>query len=166
MECAVVRNALFRKIDGELSDAESALLDAHLAKCASCMREYKLLALPRRITRAIPAFTPSSYFYQTLKMRIEGEAQSVDVWRIFFGLTRRVIPALAGVTLALLSVFAYLQLRGPEVDIYRAYDQVFITEDHPHRMFIAERGEITNASVLNAIAGRIANPRDDPNPKQ
>ena len=165
MECAAARKWLFREIDGELLDPESEELNTHLSQCVSCAREYKLLALPRRIARVVPAFSPSSYFYQKLRMRIEGEAQSVAVWQVFIRMAHQVVPALAGITLALLTVFTYLHLRNPEIDIYRAYGRVFISEDQPHRMFIAEQAEITDVSVLNAIAERLANHRDNPNPK-
>jgi anti-sigma factor RsiW len=143
---------LFRKIDGELPDAENAELDAHLARCSPCLREYRLLALPRRIAQAIPALTPPPYFYQKLKMCIEGEARTLAVWQAFFGLSRRVVPALAGITLALLSVFAYLQLQVPEPEIYRAYGTVFVTEDQPYHLLVAAQGNITDEGVLRAIA--------------
>jgi drug/metabolite transporter superfamily protein YnfA len=86
-------------------------------------------------------------------MRIEGEARTLAVWQVFFALSRRVVPALAGITLALLSVFAYLQMRGPETDIYRAYGTVFVTEDQPYQLLVAAQGNITDEGVLRAIAG-------------
>ena len=153
MACTAFRGGLLRKIDDELSDAENAELDAHLGQCSSCMREYRLLALPRRIAQAIPVLAPSPYFYQKLKMCIEGEARTLAVWQLFFGLSRRVVPALAGITLALLSVFAYLQMRVPEPDIYRAYGTVFVMEDQPYQLLVAEQGNITDEGVLRAIAG-------------
>jgi hypothetical protein len=64
------------------------------------------------------------------------------------------IPTLAGITLALLSLFAYLQLRGPEADLYKAYDRAFISEDQSHRTLVAEHGDMTDESVLRAIAER------------
>lgn len=160
MECAAVKKWMLRKIDGELSGSESAELDGHLAQCASCMREYRIRSLHRWIARAIPSVAPSPYFYQTLRSRIDGEAQSNAGWQISLGLTRRMVPAMAGITLALVSVFAYLQMRGPETSIYSAYGQALLLEDHLHRMVIAEQAEITDASVLRAIAERLG-----PNPK-
>jgi hypothetical protein len=156
MQCADARIWLFRKIDGELSDSENKALDAHLARCRSCAREYGLMAFPR-IARETPSLTPSPFFYQKLRMRIENEAQEIAGWQVFWRLARRMIPALAGITLALLSVFAYLQFRGSEADLYGTYERVFITEDQPHQMLVAEQGDITDASVLNAIAEREAN---------
>jgi hypothetical protein len=152
MKCTAARELLFSRIDNELADLEKAELDPHLARCASCSREYALLSFPRLVAQAVAPPEPSPFFYQKLKINIEGEAQKAAGWQIIFDLARQVIPALAGVTLALLSVFVYFQVSGKEPDLYRAYDRVFITEDQPNRMLIYEQGDITDESVLNAIA--------------
>jgi len=154
MKCTVVRSWLFRKIDGELSDFESTELDAHLAECASCSREYRLWTLPQRIEQAIPPPEPSPFFYPKLWARIEGEAQKIARGQTIWGLARQMIPTLAGITLALLSVFAYVQMRGPEAELYKAYDKAFVSEDQSHRVLVAEQGDITDESVLRAIAER------------
>ena len=159
MECAEVKVWLFRKIDGELSELENAALDTHLTQCASCAREYRLLALPRRIAHRIPQPMPSPFFYQKLRMRIEGEVQGTAGWQVLWGLARKMIPALAAITLALLSVLAYLQMHSPEADLYRAYESVFITEEQPYQMLVAGRGSITAESVLAAIAERESSHR-------
>jgi len=156
MRCTVVQGELFRSIDGELSDSEKMDLNAHLAACESCRREYQILMLPSRLVRGAPEIRPSPYFFRKLSAQIEAEAQNVRVWQIALGAVRHLVPALAAITLALLSVFAYLQLRGPEIDPYRAYG-VFLSEEQPERMLVAEQGEITNESVLSAIADREAN---------
>jgi hypothetical protein len=142
---------LFRRVDGELSGELNRELDAHLSACAACAREYRLLLIPKQIGRIIPALEPSPYFYQKLRARLEEEAQSVTIWQILLGLSRQVVPALAMITLALLAVFAYVQLRGPSPDIYQAYDRIFTT-DRPQRMVIADHEEITDESVLRSIA--------------
>jgi hypothetical protein len=150
---------MFRRIDGELSESENAELEIHLAQCASCAREYRLLALPRRIAQKIPQPAPSPFFYRKLRTRIETESKGMAGWRIFWELARHMIPALAGITLALLSVLAYMQLNGPEKDLSREYERVFVTEEQPHRMLVAEQGDITDASVLSAIAEQEPNHR-------
>jgi len=162
MECTTVRLLLFRKIDGELSDAESAGLDAHLAECASCMREFRLYSLPARIAKAIPQPAPSSYFHQRLRMRIEGEARNAAAWQIFFRLAGRIIPAFACLTLALLCIFAYYRMSGPETDIYRAYEKAFMAEDERYQLLVAGDGNITDERVLRAIAERASGQGWDP----
>jgi hypothetical protein len=152
MECAEVRALLFRKIDGELSESEIGDFDNHIGQCYSCAREYGLLALPHQVASEIPPVTPSPFFYKKLSFCIESEAQGMAGWQLFWRLARQMVPALAGITLALLCALAYLQLQRPKVDIYRDYKGVLITEDQPHRMLIVEQGDITDASVLNAIA--------------
>jgi len=69
------------------------------------------------------------------------------------------VPALAGIALALLLVFTYFQIYDPQVDLYRAYDGEFISEDQSHTMLIADQGDITYESVLSAIAERESNYR-------
>jgi hypothetical protein len=165
MECNAVRDMIFRRIDGELSEVEKAQFDAHLAECSFCAREYRLLSLPSRIAQGIPPFAPSPYFYRKLRISLEGEVQKAAGWQAIFGLARQVIPALAGITLALLSVFAYVQMSGKEPDFYKAYNRVFITEDQPHRMMLADQGDITDESVLRAIAERDSNLRRNKDPK-
>ena len=154
MECTAVRNRLFQKIDGELSALENEELDAHLAQCPSCTREYRLLGLPHRIAQEVAPLETSPFFYQKLRMRIDGEAPGITGRQTFFGLATRMIPTLAGITLALLSVFAYFELHGPEADIYNAYDRVFISEDQSHGALVAVHGDITDEGVLRAIAER------------
>jgi hypothetical protein len=38
--------------------------------------------------------------------------------------------------------------------MYRDYENVFIAEDQPRLIFAADRGDITDVSVLSAIAER------------
>jgi predicted anti-sigma-YlaC factor YlaD len=151
MKCHTVRELVFRRIDNELQEQESAEFDAHLSECESCAREYRLLSLPSRIAKGISPVEPSPYFFQRLAAKLEVEAQNAAGWQVFLRLARQVIPALAGVTLAVLFVFAYFQFTGNNFDLYRAYDRVFITEDQPRQMFY-ENVEITDEAVLQAIA--------------
>jgi hypothetical protein len=161
MKCAEIRDRVFSKIDGEMSDFNSRDLDSHLEQCASCRREYRLLTLPNQIAQAIPHFTPSPFFYAALKMHIEDEAQRMAGWQSFLSLARQMIPTLAGITLVLFSVFAYFELRGPEADLYKAYESAFIVENQPQHMLVSEQMTITDESVLSAIAERqLSNHRD------
>ena len=154
MECAEVGSWVSRKIDGELSEPEIKDFDDHIGQCPECAREYGLLALPHQLAAKIPPIAPSPFFYKKLSFRIESEAQSMAGWQLFWRLERQMVPALAGITLALLCALAYLQLQGPKADIYQDYEGVLLTEEQPHRMLIGEQGDITDASVLNAIAER------------
>jgi len=152
MECAEVRAWLYRRIDDELSEPEIRVFDNHVARCPSCAREYALLIFPRRIASEISPVTPSPFFFGKLRHCIDSEKQGMARLQLFQRLARRMIPALAGITLALITAFAYLQLRSPKVDIYQDYRGVFLTEEPSHRMLAGEQGDITDASVLNAIA--------------
>ena len=157
MKCTEAQKWLSRRIDGELKDPENRELDSHLEQCTHCARTYRLLIFPRRVAEATPPIKPSPFFFQTLSARINGEIERAANWQPFGGLARQLLPALAGVTLVLLSVFAYHQLRGPDEDLYRAYNQAFVSGSLPHQLAVAEEGKITNENVLNTIAEREFN---------
>jgi hypothetical protein len=157
MKCTEAQGWLSRRIDGELKDDENRELDHHLELCARCARAHRLLMLPRRVAEATPSFAPSSFFYQTLSARISGEIERAANWRPFGGLARQLLPALAGVTLVLLSVFAYHQLRGPDEDLYSAYSRALVSQSLPHQLSVSEAEKTTNENVLNTIAEREFN---------
>jgi hypothetical protein len=165
MKCTAMRNLLLRKIDHELTESESSDLDAHLERCSSCAREFRLLSLPGRIAQTVTPLRPSPYFYQTLRTRIESDFQNISISQLLFGLARRAIPSMAAVTLALLSVFTYLHLRDPQADLYTAYAQAFMGETLPFRMPITEQQNITDENILSAIANQEAWQKNDINLK-
>lgn len=154
MKCKIAQERMFCRMDGELSASDAAELDAHLAQCASCSREYRLLSLPRQIAQVVPPITASPFFYQKLRLRIDDEAQGIAGWQSIRGLARQMVPALAGITLALLSVFAYYEIQTPSAELSRDYNRLFISDDQSHRMLAAEQKDITYESVLTAIAER------------
>ena len=156
MKCSAIRKLMSRGIDGELSEAESRALGEHLGQCPDCARAWGLLRVPRLLASRIAPVEPSPYFYRKLERSIENEARNVAVLQQFFGLARRVIPSMAAITLALVSVFAYLQLSGPQDDLHTAYERVFLGENLPLPSMIAGKTPITDASILSAIANRKA----------
>ena len=154
MDCKIAQGKLFRRIDGELPDSENSELDDHLAQCASCIRDYSLLTLPQQLARKMAPVTASPFFYQKLRLQIEEEAPGIAGWQVVRRLARQMVPALAGITLALLSIFAYFQIQAPQAELYRSYDRVFASDDQSHRMLVAEQKDITYESILTAIAER------------
>ena len=165
MNCTTAQERLFCKIDGELSVSENDELNEHLKQCSSCSREYGLISLPSQIAKSIPPVTASPFFYQKLRMQIEDEAQGIASWQIIWKLARQMVPALAGITLALISVFAYHQLQTPEIGLYRNYDNAFMSDDPSHKMLAAEQKDITYESVLTAIAERQSGHFSNPDSK-
>jgi hypothetical protein len=83
--------------------------------------------------------------------RVREESQGVSIWQIILLLSRHLVPALAMITLAFVSIFAYTQLRGPQVDLYQAYESVFMPADRPQQMVIADPAGITDESILRAL---------------
>jgi|WetSurMetagenome_2_1015567.scaffolds.fasta_scaffold235756_1 hypothetical protein len=152
MECTQARDWLFRMLDNELEAPERRALNEHLSACASCTREHRILTLPQRIAKALPPVEVSPYFYSRLRARLRDEAQPVTMWQLVVALSHRMVPALALLTLALLGIFAWEQMGSPAPDVYQAYDRIFMSADRPHRMVIADQDDITDDSVVRAIA--------------
>jgi hypothetical protein len=152
MDCTRARGNIFRLLDRELGEGEERELRQHLAVCAACTRELRLLSLPRRLGQAIPALEPSPFFYQRLRANLESarEYQGVTIWQIVVGISRQIVPAFASVTLALVSIFIYLQLHGPAAE-YQTYDSIFLSGERPQSMVIAANGDLTDESVLSAM---------------
>ncbi len=152
MECSKARILLFRNLDAELAAPESRELETHLLGCDACSREKRLLAIPRKIGKALPVLQPSPFFYTRLKARLDSENQSVTIWQIMLTLSRHLLPAFAAVTLALLSVFAYYQVREPQEDTAQSYDWILQSLDRPHVMLLGGQGDVNDEVVLGTIA--------------
>lgn len=152
MNCAEAQIRLSRRIDGELPDSEIEDLDRHIARCPACARAQRLWMLTRHAATVAAPPAVSPFFYRKLRTGIESEAQGMAAWQLFWRLSRRMIPAMAGITLALLSAFAYLQLQGSKTGAYQHYMRALITEEQPYRMLAGDQGDITGESVLSAIA--------------
>ena len=159
MRCSVARSWLFRLLDRELSYEEKVQLEDHLASCPSCMKEWRILTLPQRIARSFPVLEPPPFFYSRLRARLEMQKQSITIWQIILGLSRQIVPALATVTLLIISLFAYFEFRGPRPDLYQAYDSIFMSGDRAGRMVIAD--DVTEESVLHALAEKPIHPGVD-----
>ncbi len=148
MNCQETGAQLFRMMDGELPEGEVDRINAHLKVCPACARELRLLMMPRQIARVLPIPEPSPYFYQRLRARLESEDRSIGFWQIVMGLSRQVVPALAAVTLLLLTAFAYLQVVAPQADFHQVYEGMIVPVSQPEQFVFAGRGEITDDVVL------------------
>ena len=152
MDCPEVGARLFRMMDGELPKEEVERIHAHLEVCPACAREMRLLTLPRQIARMFPILEPSPYFYKRLRAALESEDRSVGFWQIVMGLSRQVVPALAAVTLILVTAFAYLQVVAPQADFDQVYEGMIVPVSQPEQFVFAGRGEITDDVVLGMAA--------------
>jgi hypothetical protein len=148
MDCTRARKLLFRNLDAELSAAEAGDLSDHVSGCASCTREKRVLAIPRQIGNTFPVLQPSPYFYSRLKARLDQESQPLTVWQLMLTISRQLVPAFAALTLALLSIFAYYQVRGRQEDRAYAYDLVLHSLDRRQAIILGAQGEINDESFL------------------
>lgn len=154
MKCDLAKTWLFKLLDDELADSEKEQLESHLAGCASCRKEWGILTLPRRIANALPVPEPSPFFCRRLMAGLSSGPQAATVWQMLLQLSKQVVPGLAAVTLVLISLFGYQLLHEPDVDIYQAYDGIFMPSDRQERMIIADHDEFTDDLVLRALAGQ------------
>ena len=163
MDCEIARQQLFGRLDYEIdvetNEASSphfyanAELEKHLAECVSCRRGYRLLSFPRAVAAVEPPVTASAWFYQRLCRRIDEEAQSRTGRQAVWKLAYRMIPALAGITLTLASIFIWQEARYSPTATW-SYEYVFIADDASRRMLADDQNEITYRSVLTALAER------------
>jgi len=152
MNCRDAGKWLSRRIDGELSRAQTNLLDEHLSACPSCTRELRLLEIPRRAGRFLPVPQISPYFYRRIKANLEPEVRRNAFWQIVMGLSRQVVLPLGAVTLMIITAFLYAQLSVPKSDVYQTYDRIFTPNSRPEQIIRAERGDITDDVVLYTLA--------------
>ena len=99
----------------------------------------------------IPALAPSPFFYSRLRARLETEAQGINIWQIILGISRHLVPALAAVTIVMLSFFVYSEFAVQPDDVFQAYERIFIPDDQPQQMAIADQVDITEETVFDAI---------------
>jgi hypothetical protein len=154
MNCAEARKRIFQKIDNEISISDSSLLDLHLASCESCAREFRMLAMPRRIGQMIPTLEASPFFYSRLKAWMAAEAQEITIWQIISGISRQMIPALAVMTLTLISLFGYIEYRQRHNEPAQAYERIVTAGDLHYRTVALEQSESTIESILLAPEGQ------------
>jgi hypothetical protein len=152
VNCETAAESIQRRLDGELTEPVSHALDAHLAGCPGCARRLQISAIFRRMAKIDLVPEPSPFFYRKVREGIEGDERTGSLWQVTLGLARYFVPALAAITLAFLSLFAYYQIADYPPDIYQAYDTIFTAPDRPQRMIISEPGDITDDNVLEAMA--------------
>ena len=155
---------MFDRLDHKIDEvslgsenAEVAELDEHLKVCVACRQEYHLFSLPHTIARNAASVTAPSWFYQKLRANIKAmeveAARSAASLEIVWRLAYRMVPALAGITLMLISIFAWQQTQLAAT-LPHSYDQIFIADDATPVILTAEQNDITYESVLTALAER------------
>jgi hypothetical protein len=121
--------------------------------CPSCDLHRRALSIPRQVREASPVIAPSPEFYRNLRKGLAHDSRAGGGAQILMSLPRQLVPALAVITLMLLSAFAYLEYRRSEVNIYQAYEAILIADDPADEMVIADRDEWTDGALLRALAG-------------
>ncbi len=112
MECRQVQTQLTAYLDGLLEERQRQAVAEHLARCETCAAEAQALQRVDRLLRAVEWEEPPAYLWQSIRSRIESEAQRrvVPFWRQLFTLPRLALGgAIAAAVLA-----AVVFWRAPE----------------------------------------------------
>jgi len=80
-------------VDGELSPAQSAAAQAHVARCPSCAAELDDITTARALVRALPALEPPFGFYERILRGDRRQAPAPSRWA---WTNRRVAAAAVG----------------------------------------------------------------------
>jgi hypothetical protein len=98
MKCRKARKLIFDFIDGMLSDADKAGLEAHLAECRSCEAHAASIRESLSLLHSLPAERPSENFNWKLRLklaqarkdleeRLEEQGRWIKRWNVRFALS-------------------------------------------------------------------------------
>jgi len=120
--CEAIAEDLVAFVDGELAEAERALVEAHVTACLSCRREIERVAKVGALMVGLPRIEPSPEFEERMRRRLAAVAGVDDAT---VGTRRRVlrralwgVPALAAA--AAIALVWYWSLAGPARNALRA----------------------------------------------
>jgi anti-sigma factor RsiW len=113
MNCKQCAENLTALLDAELSATETEEALRHLRTCACCSEEFDSLSKTSNyIESHISEINPNPKTWRLIQARIADVKPSVSPFRYFYSRWR--FPAIAGLTLALLSGFGYFQYQQYE----------------------------------------------------
>ena len=101
-------------LQGDLTDAERAELDAHLARCERCRATLAAFGAERRILSGLPIADPPRDLSARVRAGIESGRSSGPWWMRRPGLIA-IGGSVAAAAVAILAVFAFNNLQGPPV---------------------------------------------------
>jgi anti-sigma factor RsiW len=112
--CEAIVEDLVAFVDGELPEAERALLEAHVATCVSCRREVERVAKVGALVSGLPRIEPSPEFAERMRRRLAAGAGVATVAETRGRVLRPAlwgVPALAAA--AAIALVWYWSLAGP-----------------------------------------------------
>jgi hypothetical protein len=111
-ECEVVQEDLVAWVDGELSPAERACIEAHVGTCLTCRREIDRIGKLNAMIGGLPRVEPSADFEQRMFERLRAEATPPVAGRRFRPALWLAPPLAAAAALAL-AFFSQTQPDAP-----------------------------------------------------
>jgi len=103
MKCRGLGEQLSAYLDGELRDEAARAIEGHLASCRPCAEELEALRAVRALVQDKPPVRASPFFYARLAARLR-ERQGEALWLDFPSVTKRLVPAVAAVTLVIIAL--------------------------------------------------------------
>jgi hypothetical protein len=111
-----VRPMLSAYLDGEVTPAEKALIEGHLAKCPACREELRQLRFTQQQLRQLGEVAPPPWLAEGIMARVRAEAGRSPGWRRRLVLPRAWRLPVEAAALVLLCVTGYLLYRSVSAD--------------------------------------------------
>lgn len=118
MNCTDIAPLLSASLDGEISPAEKALLDAHLAACPSCAAQHERFRAADALMARMRAATPAPFFETRLMERIGRCNAAQTFFHELIGIEKKILYAAAAMALVIAAV-ALKMPAGGEYDALR-----------------------------------------------
>ena len=126
MDCERARALISAQLDGELSAAEAAALQAHLETCADCREERRWM---QQLDAALPAYElePPAQLHDAVMQRIrsEGKTKKRRVWIPAAAIAAAAALVLLAGRAGLIQLPGLAQTDGITVKIGEAAEQIF-----------------------------------------
>lgn len=122
MNCTDITPLLSAALDGEITPAEKALLDAHLAACSACARQYERFRAADALFSRMRAAAPAPFFETRLMERIARRNTAQSFFHDLIGIEKKILYTAAAVAV----IVAAAALRMPARNEYDTLRNDFI----------------------------------------
>lgn len=119
MNCTDITPLISASLDGEITPAAQAILDAHLAGCAACAAQYERLRAADALFARMRAAAPAPFFETRLMERIARRNTAQSFFRDLIGIEKKILYAAAAVSIIVAAV-ALKMPAGNEYDTLRS----------------------------------------------
>lgn len=122
MNCMDMTPLLSASLDGEITPAEKAVLDAHLAACSACAAQYERLRAADALFTRMRTAAPAPFFETRLMQRIARRNTAQSFFHDLIAIEKKILYAAAAVAV----IVAGVALKMPAGNDYDALRNDFI----------------------------------------